>query len=301
VTVGVLDTRIASHDWLEGGWTAPSSAILSPPPGRPYRPEEGHATFIAGLILSQAPGATVRVRQVLNEQAQADCWTVAKEIVEFGQTGGLDILNLSFACYTEDGQPPLALSTAIDRLDPNIVVVAAAGNHGNLIEPESAESFGNQDLIEREHNMRKPAWPAALDRVIAVGATQDGGNSLAAFTPRDAEWIDLVVDGVDLLSTYLTGDVEVDPATKRSIKFSGWARWSGTSFAAALASGKIAANVRPGQHTARDATRLIQKHADTLRDVSSESTWTPRLVRVDPLRPIRATRRSGIRAIFDRC
>src|SRR5205823_5768473 len=50
-------------------------------------------------------------------------------IVEFGRTG-MDILNLSFACYTEDGQPPLALSTAIARLDPNIVVVAAAGNHG---------------------------------------------------------------------------------------------------------------------------------------------------------------------------
>src|SRR5437764_809280 len=168
VTVGVLDTCIAAHPWLEGGWTAPRDQTILPRRSGPYRPQQGHATFVTGLILRQAPGATVRVRPVLNEAAVANSWDVAKAIVEFGRTGGLDIMNLPFVCYTEDGQPPLATSTAIDRLDPNIVVVAAAGNHGK--DPSNFDR-------------RRPAWPAALDRVVAVGATD--GKRIADFTPVD--------------------------------------------------------------------------------------------------------------------
>jgi subtilisin family serine protease len=239
VVVGVLDTGIANHPWLAGGWTAHGSDRLTERP--PYRPEEGHATFVAGLILSQAPTATLRVRKVLSRPAVADCWSVATSIAEFAHAG-VDVLNLSFVCYTEDGAPPLALSRAVERLGPDVVVVAAAGNHGALLDAGEA---------------RRPAFPAALEDVVAVGAV-DRDRIVAAYTPRDAEWVDLLAVGTDVPSTYLSGLVSVGSERQ---EFAGWATWSGTSFAAALVSGAIAAGTVPGHVSARESYEVLRAAA----------------------------------------
>lgn len=241
VRVGVLDTSIAAHPWLAGGWVASAEDVL----GRegPSAVVAGHATFVAGLVLQQAPGSVVEVRQVLSdEDGTADSWTVANEIVELGRAG-VDVLNLSLVCYTEDGQAPLALSAAVERLDPEIVVVAAAGNHGDMDE----EVTGDR---------RKPAWPAALDHVVAVGAA-DRAGAPSAFTPPDVPWIDVLAPGVDVVSTYLDGEVALgeDAGTRT---FEGFASWSGTSFAAASVSGAIAARTRPGSVSARAAWQQLQ-------------------------------------------
>jgi membrane-anchored mycosin MYCP len=244
VRVGLLDTRIAPEPWLAGGWTGLYKDVL--PPAYVYPQTSGHATFAAGLILGQAPAATLRVRQVLSEDGTADAWAVANDIVALGRSG-IDVLNLSFVCYTADSQPPLALSTAIDRLDPDIVVVAAAGNHGDVDQRVQGCT---------EDDARTPAWPAALDDVVAVGAsTRDGG--VASFTPKDARWIDLLAPGVNVVSTYLTGRVQLDDGLNPTL-FSGVAAWSGTSFAAALISGAIAARTSPGRVSAREAIGEIR-------------------------------------------
>jgi membrane-anchored mycosin MYCP len=236
IRVGVLDTAFYPQPWLAGGWTARFSDMLSSQPVPPAA--EGHATFVTGLILSQAPGATVEVRRVLNGKGQAESWDVAEELVRFGQSG-LDVLNLSFACYTEDGEPPLVLATAIDRLDPRLVVVAAAGN------ADASNPHRNQ-----------PAWPAALDDVIAVGAATEAGE-LADFSP-DAPWIDVHARGVDLTSTYLDAAV----TEKGPVQFHGWAQWKGSSFAAALVTGAVARGASPnrisGTESARDIMRALR-------------------------------------------
>ena len=239
VRVGVPDSSMSAHPWLEGGWIGSYSNVLGSA-GDPHA-VAGHATFVAGLVLSQAPGSVVEGRHALSDvNGEADSWSVAKEIVELGRDG-LDVLNLSFVCYTEDGQPPLVLATAIDRLDARTVVVAAAGNHGD---PATAAT---------PDDCRKPAWPAALDDVIAVGAAHPGGAA-AVFTPADAPWIDVLAPGVDVVSTFLSGRVnlrkEADPPQYQ--QFDGYAAWSGTSFASALVSGAIAARTRPGV-SAREA------------------------------------------------
>jgi len=248
VRVGVLDTALAPHPWLAGGWVARYSDML--PTDIRYDQAAGHATFVAGLILSQAPGATVRMRQVLRKDNGfvADVWTVANEIVALGRSG-VDVLNLSLVSYTEDGQPPLALATAIDRLDPNIVVVAAAGNHGDVDRRDPPVPGVD------EHDTRKPTFPAALDDVTAVGAADNGGK-VSPFTPRATDWIDFLAPGEGVLSTYLTGTVELDD--RRRKEFTGLGRWSGTSFSAALISGAIAAGTEPGRVTARQALDNIR-------------------------------------------
>ena len=241
VRVGVLDTGLFAQPWLAGGWAARYADTLRDSQGLLY--PEGHATFIAGLVLSQAPGATVEVRKVLGRDGTADSWAVAQEIVRFGNSG-LDVLNMSFVCYTEDGEAPLVLATAVDRLDPNLVLVAAAGNHG---------AVDTGDAVADAKERIRPAWPAALDDVIAVGATDhDGGR--APFSP-DAPWIDVHACGVDLRSTYLSSarkTLEGKPDT-----FDGWAEWEGTSFAAALVSGAVAASTQPGRSPSREVARSV--------------------------------------------
>ncbi|WP_375431900.1 S8 family serine peptidase [uncultured Friedmanniella sp.] len=244
--VGVLDTGLYPQPWLAGGWAARYSDLTGAVDTALYA--DGHATFISGLILREAPGATVEVRRVLQStgvaatNGSADSWSVAEAIVDFGRSG-LDVLNLSFVCYTEDGNPPLVLSTAIDRLPPDLLVVAAAGNHGGVADPEGRPLRAGQAT--------KPGWPAALDDVVAVGALEPDLATSASFSP-DAPWIDVLAPGVDVTSTYLprARPDESSPAVEFP---DGWATWSGTSFAAATVSGVVAASTEPGRVSARSA------------------------------------------------
>lgn len=216
VRVGVVDTRVGQNPWLAGAYAASAEGILSEDPGRSLPPHAEHSTFVIGMILQQAPGAAVELRNGLNDHATADSWAVARSIADLASSNP-DVVNLSLGCATDDNQPPMVLSAAINALGRNTVVVAAAGNHGDL----------NNDADS------KPAWPAAMDTVIAVGARDK--DEAAAFTPRGS-WINAVAPGVDVLSTAVPG--------RRGGSL--FATWSGTSFAAAAVSGAIAARVRPG-------------------------------------------------------
>jgi len=252
VRVGVLDTGLYPQPWLAGGWVARHSDLLADGDRALY--SDGHATFVTGLILGRAPGATVEVRRVLNStgvaetNGSADSWSVAEAIVRFARSG-LHILNLSFSCYTEDGQPPIVLSAAMDRLPPDLVVVAAAGNHGEIVDPvPDPESQGKGVTGQGV----KPSWPAALDDVLAVGGLAADQEQSASFSP-DAPWVDVLAPSEDLTSTYIPS-AKKDENTRKAEDFpGGWAQWRGTSFAAALVSGTIAASTDPGRVSARAA------------------------------------------------
>jgi membrane-anchored mycosin MYCP len=257
VRVGVADTRLIPQPWMAGGWSARYSDQ-----DNDVEPviTAGHATFVTGLILYQAPGATVEIRNALRDDGTANVWDVAKQIVSFGSSGA-DVLNLSFACYTDDNVAPLALSNAINRLHPETVVVAAAGN-----------------LPARFNGRFRPAWPAAFDRVVAVGAANPDG-SRAEFSPDEA-WVDLLAPGVDVQSTFLKGRARLSSGGKLTDEeFDGFATWSGTSFAAALVSGTIAAAVQPGRISARHAFEDILQSSRQL-DPSNEGRPTPPLLRI---------------------
>ena len=246
--VGILDTRIFAHPDLVGRFTGDTVATLHPPVPSTL----GHATFVAGLILRRAPGADLVVRAVLDDEGgNDDSWDVATKIVAF-RGAGVPVLNLSFGCATVDREAPLVLRRAIDRLGPDVVVVAAAGNHGEL---------GRDPDPDTGLTGRTPIWPAALDGVVAVGAHDghDPAHPTAGFSPHRAPWIDLLAPGVDEESTFLTGDVSVlvrqegKLVVEDTVDFAaGYATWRGTSFAAANVSGQLAA-LMTGGRTAREA------------------------------------------------
>ena len=257
VRVGLLDTSISSHQWLAGGWVSPPGGVLAERKVQPT--PAGHATFVAGLVLSQAPACVIEARSLLSDDfGQATSWDTAKAIARIGKTRP-DVLNLSFTCYTEDGQAPLTLATAIDRLDSSTVVVAASGNHGNL-KLEDEDEWGEDDR-------RKPAWPAALDGVVAIGAATAAGTP-ARFTPPNVQWVDAIAEGERVVSTFVTASVDVADldkprASKGMRAFHGWASWSGTSFSAALVSGVIAAKTVPGKVSSRQAWDQVLDEART--------------------------------------
>lgn len=238
VRVGIVDTGLFPHPWLAGAYLAFSSDLV------PDGPVD-HATFVAGMVLRQAPGALLEVRAGLDDQATSDTWTIAKTVADLA-SGGADVVNLSFGCTTEDQRAPLVLRAAVDALPDRTVVVAAAGNHNEPGKPA------------------EPVWPAALDDVIAVGALD--GAVPADFSPS-APWVDAMAQGVDVVST-------CNPAGKGEF----FGRWSGTSFAAAAVTGTIAAGIDQST-TPRAAWEALQpgnapaeKPVIALRDLPG---WPP--------------------------
>jgi|SRR5215472_5666650 len=258
VRIGLLDTQLYPNKWLDGGYVAaagdllPASAASSSPPPA----SEGHATFVAGLILNRAPAAQLDVRRVLDTRALGKVWDVAKIMADFVGSG-VDILNLSFGCYTDDGEPPMVLERAVSLVSPQILLVAAAGNHGDIDALKASHSPQARPWTW-DLTPKTPVWPAAFANVVAVGATDRG--KLAAFSPN-LPWVDVTAPGVGVESTYLTGQVELefpDPGCSPTRLFPfGFATWTGTSFAAAGVTGAVAAEIEPGRQDARRALREV--------------------------------------------
>lgn len=279
VKVGLLDTRIVEHPAFDKRYTLAADALAAPvDAAHPRFWWEGHATFIAGLILRAAPTAHLDVRTALEMVPGDDpavewtmpLWDFAERLGDY-QESGVQVLNLSLGVSTADGKPPLVLERAIGRLTENMVVVAAAGNHGT--DRLDAEVREREQMPVRNGAM----FPAALDGVVAVGAKD--GDAAAEFNPKGADgqvvapWIDVFESGVNVASTYLgdagpeqvlvPGDRHGPPQLEG---FTGWATWSGTSFAAGTVTGRLAALIAAGQSPAEaESTVREQALADRAR------------------------------------
>lgn len=226
VKVGILDTRLFAHPDLAGRYLADHGTLV-PATTASTSDSEAHATFIAGVILAEAPNADLIVGHVLNAyNICGSSWDVATRMADFADAG-VSVLNISFGAATYDDKPPLVLRRAVNELTSrNVVIVAAAGNHG----PDETKM-----------------WPAAFKKVIAVGAgARIAGTDnfkVAEFSPR-RPWVDLLAPGEDIRSLY---------------KASGYATWNGTSFSAAAVSGAVAYLVEAQHMTPRRAVVLLLK------------------------------------------
>lgn len=214
--------------------------------GAPARPFAGHATFVTSRIKQEAPAATLTLEALFDpETGKATAWDTAKAMVEFdGVDNTVDILNLSLGCRTPDGQPPLVMARAVERLASKVLIVAAAGNHGASDYPSV------------------PIWPAALRNVVAVGAYRSEDGRLADFSPI-LPWVTVTAPGVDVVGAFPKALIELSDGTR--IMFDGVAMWSGTSFAAATVSGAVAAAMTKGK-TAREAfEELVRRPNGVIR------------------------------------
>ncbi len=228
VTVAVLDTGIAAHPWFPAGsWAANEDVVDDEPDeNNDYRldAQAGHGTFVAGVVRQHAPDAALIVDRVLSSDGVCDELQLLRALRRLGRrvrdTGArVDVVNLSLGAYTLDDRPPAQVSRAIRDLGADAVVVAAAGNAGS----------------------DRPFWPAALDHVVGVGArSAEDGDSRAEFS-NHGDWVDVWAEGEHVASSFLVFDgplpktANIDPDC-----FTGFATWSGTSFAAPRVAAEIA-------------------------------------------------------------
>jgi hypothetical protein len=208
VRVVVMDTGVWTDSPLPAGCYSATpenhETVLDGDHNGELDSDVGHANFIAGVVVQGTDAAQVRIIKVL------DSFGVCTEADLAAAISGLtdvDVLNLSLGGFSIGDQPPAVLASALSAFlsGTGRVVVAAAGNDG---------------IADR------PFWPAAFaasgtawaPQVLAVAAHD--GSAVCAWS-NQGPWISLAAPGADVVSTYI----------HHTNFISGWAAWSGTSFA----------------------------------------------------------------------
>jgi hypothetical protein len=241
-TVAIIDTGIVDKgrlpEWLRGEVDAAPEDIDSLTDTSPGT-LAGHGTFVAGLVRQVAPRTRLVVRGPFGPEGLAEEWAVLQG-VRSALEAGADVLLLPFGTYSIDGEPPeltAPLSTALRDAGRPVVAVAAAGNDASEV----------------------PLWPAALSDVVAVGALGGDGKP-AAFSNR-GRWIDAWAPGEGLVSAYPLESVA--PAEDEGpMAYTGAARWSGTSLAAAVVAGMLAERMSSSGLDAVRARDIVLEELD---------------------------------------
>jgi subtilisin family serine protease len=181
----------------------------------------GHGTHVAGLIALAAPAAKIIPIRVLDEKGLGNTWVLAEALAYAvdpdgnpATHDGADVINLSLSTLRRTRMLKRVLERACGGDtnsgendfpvgNPNLVVVAAAGNGGDFTEQ----------------------YPAAenVDGLIAVAASTSK-DGLASFSTRGS-WIAVTAPGQGITSTVPGGKYAV---------------WSGTSMAAPFVAAEAA-------------------------------------------------------------
>ena len=269
VRVAVIDSGIdATHPEFAGKIFDAKSFVG----GSARVDEEGHGTFVAGLIAAgvdnasgiagMAPSAELLVAKVVSgddlidveAEVRAIRWAVAK---------GAKVINMSLGGFRDPRDPDLDAYSALEAATvawahgKGVVVVAAVGNSSEV--PPTPWPFAN--------------YPAALPHVLGVSALARDG-SVPSFSNRDKIFNDITAPGQGILSTFPVGltaatreCVDVGYSTCAADDFEDFRRGEGTSFAAPQVSAAAAVllSVRPGLRP-EQVTALLTR---TARDVSA--------------------------------
>jgi hypothetical protein len=273
--VAVPDTGVAAHPWLAGapgdpvvldaaalGWSAAGARVG-------HGPFQGHATFLAGLIRQTATDARVLSVQVMgddgkvpgSESLRALAW-LGKEVRSGEPDRFVDVVCLAYGYVqgSEDVAHTAQLREQLwDLADHGVLIVASAGNEGRPTRTFPA-AFATD-----------PSPPAIP--VTSVGATNPDG-SYAQYS-NFGDWVTHRTVGSGVISTIAKFNGPLKPPEQTFFPLSsgslidpdnfnaGFARWSGTSFAAAeiagvlartLGSGPALTDTSPGAATARAAS-----------------------------------------------
>jgi subtilisin family serine protease len=211
----------------------------------------GHGTFIAGLIGLVAPGAKIMPIRAFSSDGVSDAFTVSQGI-KYAVDHGARVINLSFGS-TEDSQVMHeAITYAKQR---GVLLVAAVGN-------------------ENKGNDVGPQFPANWNLEVMGVAAIDNNDRKASFSNFGTN-VSVVARGVNLISLYPELNDTPD-----------YAVWSGTSFAAPLASAE-AALILEGD-SRRDARTAIENSAIAIDNRNPGLTGKLGKGRIDPLRALQS-------------
>ena len=261
--VALLDTAVEQHPWLEPdperpdddfwidarhkGWLpGPRLTEGSSPAGaRELGDQEGHGTFCAGLVRQVAPDARVLAVHVIRDDGRVYGDHVLNALGWLNSLDGANALvEGDVVCLPVGFQPNwptdstyLAwLGDVLGQLgERGVRVAAAAGNDGEA----------------------NPTYPAAFAvatnppklPLVSVGAFNTNGRTYAEFS-NHGDWVKTWEVGTSVVSTFpavngaARSELVVEGGRRESADpddfTGGFARWSGTSFAAAIYAGRCA-------------------------------------------------------------
>jgi subtilisin family serine protease len=248
-----LDAAATGLPWMSQVTGDPDPGIVlgNPAGDRTIQRYAGHGTFIAGVIRAMAPAAEVIVRAGIpapvpgHQHPPGTAWEseLAKSLEKYLFLDSPDVINLSAGTYADQAGGPMVLNAFHDevlRRCKGVVLVAAAGNDGG----------------------RRPFWPAAAPWAVGVGALAADHRGRAGFS-NFGGWVDVYSPGERLVNAFPAGRYTYDEPPFRGTTevFRGLARWSGTSFAAPVVAGLIAARMSRTGENGRTAARALLKRA----------------------------------------
>jgi Subtilase family len=249
VRIGLVDTGLvkpvdAALTWLSAGVDGEDDPLVTVLPGglRLIPPFAGHGTFVAGVARCMAPRSEIFVGSELDIAGATLENKIVGKIEQVAARFQPAIINVSSGTYTRNDWHPIAFE-GFTRRHPEVTVVAAAGN----------------DSTDR------PLYPAAFSfpEVISVGALGPDQAHLAWFT-NYGPWVDLYALGEGIVNAFAVGQYRYHEPPKMPARqdfLRPLARWSGTSFAAPLVSGMIAARMGQLGVSSRQAAEALLDEA----------------------------------------
>jgi subtilisin family serine protease len=185
VVIAFLDSGVMASHVDFAGKLLPGYDFLEDKPGAVD--DNGHGTFTAALagglgnnkagIAGVCWGCKILPLKILDRRGLGPVSAFAKA-VRYAVEKGARIINVSASVTTASQAMRDAVNHAVEH---DVLIVAAAGNEGN----------------------DRPVYPAAFDRVLAIGAT-DRSDRLAPISSFGF-FVDLVAPGVRVTSAATTG------------------------------------------------------------------------------------------------
>jgi subtilisin family serine protease len=196
INVAIIDSGVdGSHADLAGRIVAARSFVG----GSPYRDEQGHGTFVAGLIAANAvnnegiAGMAFNARLMVAKVVDSN-GTIPLEgevaAIRWAVDNGARVINLSLGGVRDPLDPQLDTYSPLEQAaveyaySRGVVVVAAVGNGPQS--PATPWGFAH--------------YPAALPHVIGVSAIRQDG-AVPDYSNRDAIYNDLAAPGAAIFST----------------------------------------------------------------------------------------------------
>ena len=245
VKVAVIDTGIDLSHPAFSGRLAPASEWKDFVDGDNY-PQEvagdayGHGTGVAGVILQVAPRATILPLRVLGGDGLGDTDDVAAAI-DWAFSRGADVINLSLGTTVDVA----ALQNVINYVTSRgVYVVSSSGNTGDRSVTYPA---ANADLGSGDGKYLS----------LGVGSVSSGDKKSGFSTYGDR--LELVAPGESLYT----------PAPDAQVGY-----WSGTSFAAPIASGALALGAGEKLSSADEYRKLAEHLGASARDISDKNPGT---------------------------
>ncbi|HEX8183179.1 MAG TPA: S8 family serine peptidase [Blastocatellia bacterium] len=212
----------------------------------------GHGTFIAGLIALIAPGAKIMPVRAFTADGVSDAFTVASAI-KYATDHNARVINLSFGTPDESEVMHDAIRYARGR---GVLLVAAAGN-------------------ENKSSDDSPQFPANWKQEVMAVAAINSENQKASFSNFGSN-VSVSAPGVSLISLFPESNHNPD-----------YAAWSGTSFAAPLATAE-AALILQDNPALNDVRGVIESTASNINDMNRSLAGKLGSGRIEPLKALQS-------------